>query len=70
MAQSSDAEDLLRKVGAHNPDLAIVDVRMPPTHSDEGIRAALVIRDRHPNTAVLVLSENVEPMYALELFSN
>jgi DNA-binding NarL/FixJ family response regulator len=70
VAQSSDAEDLLRKVGAHKPDLAIVDVRMPPTHTDEGIRAALVIRDRHPQTAVLVLSEHMDPIYALELFAN
>jgi DNA-binding NarL/FixJ family response regulator len=70
VAQSSDAEDLLRKVGAHKPDLAIVDVRMPPTHTDEGIRAALVIRDRHPQIAVLVLSEHMEPVYALELFAN
>jgi DNA-binding NarL/FixJ family response regulator len=70
VAQSSDAEDLLRKVGAHKPDLAIVDVRMPPTHTDEGIRAALVIRDRHPQVAVLVLSEHMEPVYALELFAN
>ena len=70
VAQSSDAEDLLRKVGAHKPDLAIVDVRMPPTHTDEGIRAALVIRNRHPQTAVLVLSEHIEPAFALELFAN
>jgi DNA-binding NarL/FixJ family response regulator len=70
VAQSSDAEDLLRKVNAHKPDLAIVDVRMPPTHTDEGIRAALIIRDRHPKTAVLVLSEHMEPAYALELFAD
>jgi DNA-binding NarL/FixJ family response regulator len=70
VAQSSDAEDLLRKVGAHKPDLAIVDVRMPPTNTDEGIRAALIIRERHPDTAVLVLSEHMEPVYALELFAN
>lgn len=70
VAQSSDGEDLLRKVGAHKPDLAIVDVRMPPTHTDEGIRAALIIRERHPQTAVLVLSEHIEPAYALELFAN
>ena len=70
VAQSSDAEDLLRKVAGHKPDLAIVDVRMPPTHTDEGIRAALLIRERHPETAVLVLSEHVEPVYAIELFAN
>ncbi|MBV9414549.1 MAG: response regulator transcription factor [Solirubrobacterales bacterium] len=70
VAQSGDAEDLLRKVGGHKPDLAIVDVRMPPTHTDEGIRAALIIRERHPQTAVLVLSEHIEPSYALELFAS
>jgi DNA-binding NarL/FixJ family response regulator len=70
VAQSADAEDLLRKVGGHKPDLAIVDVRMPPTHTDEGIRAAVIIRERHPQTAVLVLSEHIDPSYALELFAN
>ena len=55
VAQAGDGEDLLRKVGAHKPDVAIVDVRMPPTHTDEGLRAAAEIRDKHPGTGVLVL---------------
>ena len=67
--QAGDAEDLLRKVGAHKPDVAVVDVRMPPTHTDEGLRAAHRIRKEHPDTAVLVLSQYVEEAYALELLS-
>ena len=67
--QAGDAEDLLRKVGAHHPDVAIIDVRMPPTHTDEGLRAAHRIRAEHPATAVLVLSQYVEEAYALELLS-
>jgi DNA-binding NarL/FixJ family response regulator len=70
VAQAGDAEDLLRKVGGHKPGLAIVDVRMPPTFTDEGIRAALTIRQRWPHVAVLVLSEHVETTYALELFAD
>ena len=66
---AGDAEDLLRKVGAHRPDVAVVDVRMPPTHTDEGLRAAHRIRADHPDTAVLVLSQYVEEAYALELLS-
>ena len=67
--QSGDAEDLLRKVGAHKPDVAVVDVRMPPTHTDEGLRAARAIRKEHPSTAVLVLSQYVEEAYALDLLA-
>jgi DNA-binding NarL/FixJ family response regulator len=67
--QAGDAEDLLRKVGAHKPDVAVVDVRMPPTHTDEGLRAAHAIRREYPNTGVLVLSQYVEEAYALELLS-
>jgi DNA-binding NarL/FixJ family response regulator len=67
--QAGDAEDLIRKVGAHRPDVAVVDVRMPPTHTDEGLRAARTIRSEHPATAVLVLSQYVEEAYALELLS-
>src|ERR687897_1556747 len=67
--QAGDAEDLLRKVGAHHPDVAVVDVRMPPTHTHEGLRAAHRIRAEHPDTAVLVLSQYVEEAYALELLS-
>ena len=69
VAQAGDGDDLLRKVGAHKPDIAVVDVRMPPTHTDEGLRAARRIRDEHPATAVLVLSQYVEEAYALELLS-
>jgi DNA-binding NarL/FixJ family response regulator len=69
VAQAGDGEDLLRKVGAHKPDVAVVDVRMPPTHTDEGLRAAQRIRAEHPGTAVLVLSQYVEEAYALDLVS-
>jgi DNA-binding NarL/FixJ family response regulator len=67
--QAGDGADLLRKVGAHKPDVAVVDVRMPPTHTDEGLRAARRIRAEHPDTAVLVLSQYVEEAYALDLLS-
>jgi DNA-binding NarL/FixJ family response regulator/class 3 adenylate cyclase len=69
VAQSGNAEDLLRHVGMHKPDVAIVDIRMPPTHTDEGLRAAREIRERQPQTGVLVLSQYVEPGYALDLLS-
>ncbi|WP_412543804.1 response regulator transcription factor [Longispora sp. K20-0274] len=64
-----DAEALLDAVGEHAPDLALVDVRMPPSHTDEGLRAALVIRRQWPKVAVLVLSQYVEERYATELLS-
>jgi DNA-binding NarL/FixJ family response regulator len=64
-----DAGALLRAVRDHRPDLVIVDVRMPPTHTDEGIRAALVIRRQYPEVAVLVLSQYVEERYATDLLS-
>jgi DNA-binding NarL/FixJ family response regulator len=67
VGQSGTAEDLLLKVRSYKPDIAIVDIRMPPTQSDEGLRAAKEIRDKHPETAVLVLSQYVEEGYALEL---
>ena len=67
--QAGDAEDLLRKVGAHKPDVAVIDVRMPPSHTDEGLRAARRIRAEHPGTGVLVLSQYVEEAYALDLLS-
>jgi DNA-binding NarL/FixJ family response regulator len=66
---AGDGEDLLRKVGAHRPDVAVVDVRMPPSHTDEGLRAALQIRERHPGTGVLVLSAYVEERYAMDLIA-
>jgi len=65
----SDADGLLRAVGEHRPDLVVVDVRMPPTHTDEGIRATLVIRRQYPAVAVLVLSQYVEERYATDLLS-
>jgi DNA-binding NarL/FixJ family response regulator len=64
-----DAAELLRAVAEHRPDLALIDVRMPPTHTDEGIRAALVIRHQYPEIAVLVLSQYVEERYATDLLS-
>jgi DNA-binding NarL/FixJ family response regulator/class 3 adenylate cyclase len=67
VAQSGTADDLLRHVGMHKPDVALVDIRMPPTQTDEGLRAAKQIRERWPDTAVLVLSQYVEPAYAMEL---
>jgi len=67
VAQAGDAEDLIRKVNAHKPDVAVVDIRMPPTNTDDGLRAALEIRATHPNTGVLVLSQYVEEGYALDL---
>jgi DNA-binding NarL/FixJ family response regulator len=70
VAEAADAPDLLRKVAAHKPDVAIVDVRMPPTHTDEGLRAAAEIRDKHPETGVLVLSQYIEEAYAMELLSS
>jgi DNA-binding NarL/FixJ family response regulator len=69
VAQAGDAEDLLRKVRAHKPDVAITDIRMPPSHTDEGLRAALVIRGELPETGVLVLSQYVDEAYAFELLS-
>jgi DNA-binding NarL/FixJ family response regulator len=67
VGQSGNADDLLLKVRSYRPDVAIVDIRMPPTQSDEGLRAAKEIRDKYPETAVLVLSQYVEEGYALEL---
>jgi DNA-binding NarL/FixJ family response regulator len=69
IAAVSDAEQLLAAVPVHKPDVVIVDVRMPPTHTDEGIRAALVIRRQWPEVAVLVLSQYVEERYAADLLS-
>jgi DNA-binding NarL/FixJ family response regulator/class 3 adenylate cyclase len=65
--QSGTADDLLLKVRSYKPDVAIIDIRMPPTHTDEGLRAAKEIRERHPEVGVLVLSQYVEAGYAMEL---
>jgi DNA-binding NarL/FixJ family response regulator len=70
VAQCSDADDLLLKVRSYSPDVAIVDIRLPPTHNDEGLRAALAIRERHPGVAVLVLSQYVELGLALTLLAD
>jgi DNA-binding NarL/FixJ family response regulator/class 3 adenylate cyclase len=67
VAQGGTAEDLLRHVGLHKPDVALIDIRMPPTQTDEGLKAAQQIRERWPDCGVLVLSQYVEPAYALEL---
>jgi DNA-binding NarL/FixJ family response regulator len=67
VSRVGDAEALLAVVAEHDPDLAIVDVRMPPTYEDEGMLAAVEIRKRHPTTAVLVLSQHVESRHAVEL---
>ena len=67
VGQSGTAEDLLLKVRSYKPDIAIVDIKMPPTQTDEGLRAAKEIREKHPETAVLILSQYVEEGYALEL---
>jgi DNA-binding NarL/FixJ family response regulator len=69
LAAVGDGDALLDMVDTHRPDLVIVDIRMPPTHTDEGLRAALEIRRRRPGTGVLVLSQYVENRYATELIS-
>jgi DNA-binding NarL/FixJ family response regulator/class 3 adenylate cyclase len=69
VAQSGNPDDLLRHVAMHSPAVAIVDIRMPPTHTDEGLRAAAEIRRRYSGTGVLVLSQYVEAAYAMDLFS-
>ncbi|MGI8623915.1 MAG: response regulator [Solirubrobacteraceae bacterium] len=70
VAQAGDADDLLRKTGAHRPDVAVVDVRMPPDNTDDGLRAALRIRAEHPAIGVLVLSQYIEEQYAMELIGD
>lgn len=69
VAAVADADALLREVERDQPDLVIVDVRMPPTHTDEGLRAALVLRRQWPQVAILVLSQYVEERYATELLT-
>ena len=69
VGQVDNADDLLRRIGFSKPDVAIVDIRMPPTHTDEGLQAAARIRERFPGVGVLVLSSYVEPAYAVELLS-
>jgi DNA-binding NarL/FixJ family response regulator/class 3 adenylate cyclase len=70
VGQAGDAEDLLLKVRSYDPDVAIVDIRMPPTYTDEGLRAAKQIRELHPGVGVLVLSQYVESDYAMDLLAD
>ncbi len=70
VAQSGSGDDLMLKVRSLRPDIAIVDIRMPPTHTDEGLRAAQEIRERYPDTSVLVLSQYGETGYALDLLAD
>jgi DNA-binding NarL/FixJ family response regulator len=70
VGRAGDGEELIRKAKAHKPDVAIIDIRMPPTHTDEGLRAARAIRDELPDTGVLVLSQYLEEDYALELLGD
>jgi DNA-binding NarL/FixJ family response regulator len=67
VAEAQDAQGLLQQVRLARPDVALVDIRMPPTHTDEGLVAAQTIRAEHPQVGVLVLSQYVEPSYALRL---
>ena len=70
VGQAGDGEDLLRKVRAHRPDIAVVDIRMPPTHSDEGLVAARTIRAELPDVHVLVLSQHADEHYAMQLLAD
>ena len=70
VGQAGDAEDLLRKVRAHKPDVALVDIRMPPDNTDDGLRAAKAIREELPDTSVVVLSQYVEEGYAVDLVAD
>jgi DNA-binding NarL/FixJ family response regulator len=70
VAQASDRDDLLRKVRAHRPDVAVIDVRMPPEHTDEGLQAARILRAELPHMGVLVLSAHIEERYARELLES
>jgi DNA-binding NarL/FixJ family response regulator len=68
-AAVADGAGLLAAVAEHRPDVAVVDIRMPPTHTDEGLRAALELRDRYPGAGVLVFSQYIETRYAAELLA-
>jgi DNA-binding NarL/FixJ family response regulator len=70
VGQAGDAVDLRRKVRAHRPDVAVVDIQMPPTNTDDGLRAAMEIRVEHPDTKVLVLSQYIEERYAVDLIGD
>ncbi len=70
VGQAGNADELMLKVRSYSPDVAIVDIRMPPTHTDEGLRAAQEIREKYPTCGVLVLSQYVEATYAMELLAD
>jgi DNA-binding NarL/FixJ family response regulator len=70
VARAGDADDFLRKTLAHRPDVAVVDVQMPPRHEDDGLRAAMILREKLPDTGVLVLSQFYEESYALDLIGD
>src|SRR5947209_9043506 len=67
VGQAADRDELMRKARAHKPDVAIIDIRMPPTNTNEGLQAARAIREEMPDTGVVVLSAHIEETYALEL---
>jgi DNA-binding NarL/FixJ family response regulator len=69
VGQAGNPDELMLKVRSYSPEVAVVDIRMPPTHTDEGLRAAKDIRERYPGTSVLVLSQYVEAEYAMELLA-
>ena len=70
VAQASDGDELMREVRRHRPHVAVIDIRMPPTHTDEGVRAAKAIRSELPRTGVLVLSQHVEEGYVQRLLAD
>jgi DNA-binding NarL/FixJ family response regulator len=70
VGQAGNADELMLKVRSYAPDVAVVDIRMPPTHTDEGLQAAQEIREKHPGVGVLVLSQYIEPAYAMELLAD
>ncbi|HEY4277039.1 MAG TPA: response regulator transcription factor [Conexibacter sp.] len=70
VAVAGDRDDLVRKASAHRPDLVVADIRMPPTHTDDGLRAALELRGRHPGLPVLLLSQYVQRRFAVELLES
>jgi DNA-binding NarL/FixJ family response regulator len=70
VGEAADADSLLREVASKNPDIVVVDIRMPPTHTDEGLVAARTIRAQHPAVGVLVLSQYIEPVFAMRLIED
>jgi DNA-binding NarL/FixJ family response regulator len=70
VAQAADADDLRRKARAHRPDVAVIDIRMPPTHTDDGLRAAIELRAERPELGVVILSQHLEEAYAQELLAD